>query len=361
MKTSEIIKKIESSADVAYTDTAYAAYAEDMRGYGHVVTRENFMASLYDDAMNERRRDLANSDELAELAAAYGVDRVYSALGWATFIQPGFTGFTPENLVFLAGKCEEKIARLAEVENRRVYGEKGSLKDLARLFPAEVEEWEHSVGGDGLNDGPGYSRMCYRGKTIAGEMAIEVLRSNPEMRPTEAMASVQEAAKAGRPGNLADLARLFPKEISVTYDHHRDLRSGKEWTDVHYHGACFSDYGEKAVEILRNNPELSPVEAMNMAKVEFDKLRTKEESRKAAEEAARKAARETELAAEEARRVARIAEREARRNAAIAARREAEEKRTSEVRSSGTKNSAPEEKEDNFGAGAFDALAGLKF
>ena len=359
-----ILKKMAAAA-AAGTDAAYAAYADDMASYGHTPTRDGFRDSLYNDSFQEHRQDMATSSELAGLVAMYGVERVYNALSWTNFIRPGFSGFSPENLSFLAKKCEEEIALLAEVELREKLGERGSLKDLARLFHADIKEWEHSVGGDSLND-PGYSRMCYRGKTIAGEMAIDLLRNSPEMRPADAMDAVREAAAKGRPGSMDDLAALFPDDISVTYDHHRDLRSGKEWSETIYHGKIFSIYGEKAVEILRSNPELTPVQAMEMAKNEVEKIRAEESARKEAEEsaakAARIAAREAEFAAEEARRSAMIAEREARREAESKARREAD-KRDYESRRMEEKKSMPEEKpdEDNFGAGAFDALAGLKF
>ena len=98
-----ILKKMAAAA-AAGTDAAYAAYADDMASYGHTPTRDGFRDSLYNDSFQEHRQDMATSSELAGLVAMYGVERVYNALSWTNFIRPGFSGFSPENLSFLAKK-----------------------------------------------------------------------------------------------------------------------------------------------------------------------------------------------------------------------------------------------------------------
>ncbi|MDY0176205.1 MAG: hypothetical protein RBT25_04815 [Lentisphaeria bacterium] len=337
--TKKILEEIAALADSLNTDQAFKAWSE-----GYSVTREGFYQECFLDAAFQLRDRLIKSDQLRQLVAQYSAEEVLHALDCCPIMRPGIREFSRAQLADIAKKCEEASAQLARARFTAENGKPGDLDDLARLYPADVERHEQ------VNT----YHVYYQAHSLSGQIALDLIKGDPELRPSDAMRQAAETVRrGGRPGNLDDLARLFPSALALSWKRTAGEKIEIPWPEEDYlakmadHTAILA----AATAAMKADKALTPLQAVELA---ISELEAKEARRKA-QEAEEDAARREEFLKARAQFAAALAPDKP----------EAPAKRNTLARmldQQDGQDGEPEEEEETapFGTGAFDALSDLK-
>ena len=271
-------------------------------------------------------------------------------------MRPGIREFSSAQLENIAKKCEEARAQLAGARFTAENGKPGDLDDLARLFPADVERHEQ------VNT----YHVSYQAHSLSGSIALDLIKDDQKLRPSDAMRQAAETVRrGGRPGNLDDLARLFPSAQALSWKHSVGEKIEIPWPEEEYlakmadHTAILA----AATAAMKADKALTPLQAVEIA---IEQLAAKEAARKA-QEAEEDAARREEFLKTRAQFAAALETGKPEEEETAHAEPEAPVKSNTLARMLDQQDGEPqdgepeeEEAEPSFGTGAFDALLALK-